>query len=95
MEVFLDRNSDCSSEIVQYEDVLDVQLGKEPVMALRPVRHDGMSGEQSFLGELALAGGRVQLDEVAGEDDVSTARVLLVVVVLLAVLALSVASVEM
>ena len=84
-EVVLDRNSDGSPEEVEDDDVLDVELGKEPVMPRWPVRHDGMSGEESGLGKLGLAGGGVQLDELSGEDDVGTARVLGVVVHLPAV----------
>ena len=54
-----------------------------------------MTGEESLSGQLTLLRVRVDLDDGPGEDEVSTARVLLVVVVLLAVLALRVASVEM
>ena len=64
-------------------------------MVVWPELHGGVPGEESLPGLGGLLGVLVYNDDCAGEDEVSTARVLLVIVVLLAVLALSVASVEM
>ena len=88
LKVFFDRNGDGASKVVQDENVLDVNLGKEPVMARRPVRHDGVSGEERVPGEHSLLGLRLQLQELPGEDDVGAPGVLGVKVHFLAVTAL-------
>ena len=54
LEVLLDRNRDGTSEPVQDEDVLNVNLGKEPVVTSGPVRHDGVTDEESIPGERFL-----------------------------------------
>ena len=59
----------------------------------RPVGHDGMAGEEGVLGELRLLGLGLELDELPSQDDVGAARVLGVVVHLVAVAALNIKSV--
>ena len=57
-------------------------------MVLRPELHVWVSGEERLPGQLSLLRVRLYLDHSPGEDEVSAPRVLLVVVVLLAVVAL-------
>ena len=80
IEVVCDRDSDSTAEEVQEENIDYVELGKEPMMTVRPVWHDGVAGEESILGELFLVRAGGQLGEAAGQNDVGTARILRVVV---------------
>ena len=57
-------------------------------MILRPELHVWMPREERLSRHLSLLGVLLDLEDGAGEDEVSAARVLLVVVVLLAVVAL-------
>ena len=87
-KVLINWDIDGPSEVVEEEDVLNVQLAEEPAVILRPELHVWVSGEERLPGQLALLGVLLYLDHGAGEDEVGTPRVLLVVVVLLAVVAL-------
>ena len=87
-EVLVNWDIDGPPEVVEEENVLNVQLAEEPAVILRPELHVWVSGEERLPGQLALLGVLLYLDHGAGEDEVGTPRVLLVVVVLLAVVAL-------
>ena len=87
-KVIINRDSDGPPEVVEEEDVLNVQLAEEPAVVLRPELHVWVSGEERLPGQLSLLRVRLNLDDGPGEDEVSAPRVLLVVVVLLAVVAL-------
>ena len=87
-KVLINWDIDGPSEVVEEEDVLNVQLAEEPAVILWPELHVWVSGEERLPGQLALLGVLLYLDHGAGEDEVGTPRVLLVVVVLLAVVAL-------
>ena len=87
-KVIINRDSDGPPEVVEEEDVLNVQLAEEPAVVLRPELHVWVSGEERLPGQLSLLRVRLYLDYGSGEDEVSAPRVLLVVVVLLAVVAL-------
>jgi len=87
-EILLYGDCDCTPKVVKQEDVGDVELGYEPPVVLRPIQHGGVAGEEGVLGELPLLGALSNCQDVAGEDDVSTAGVLGVELVLPAVGAL-------
>ena len=89
LKVILDRDRNGAPEPVQDEDVLNINLGKEPVMTCGPVRHDRVTGEESVPGELLLLRLGLKLDELPGEDHVGAAGVLRVVVHLCAITTLT------
>ena len=45
-KIILDWNCDSTTKVIQQLDVLNLNLGKEPMMTNRPVWHDWVSGEQ-------------------------------------------------
>ena len=82
IEIISDRYSDSTTKVIEDQDVLDVNFGKEPMMTFRPIIHDWVSRKQGFLSKLLLFRFRIKLDELSSQDNMSTSRIFWIIVVL-------------
>ena len=74
-EIILHRYSDSTTKVIQNHNVLDINLGKEPMMTFWPVWHYRVPGEKCILCKLFLFRVWAEFDEVSSQNDMGTARI--------------------
>ena len=83
--VVIYRNIDGTSKIIEEKDVLNVKFAEEPTMIFRPVLHVRMTREQCFSCIHCFFSIILNLNNLTGENYMSTSWVLFIQIVLFTV----------